>query len=144
MTAVLAQVLPGEMVHITTDPHTEPFWKAASHRRLVAPRCGGCGNFRLPPTPFCPTCQSRDVEWVTLSGAATVFSFTVVHAFPGAPDVTLVPAVVELPDAPGARLVSNIVEIDPADVHIGMRLQVDFSPIAGGWLLPVFRRAEAS
>lgn len=144
MSSVPAQVLPAETVHITTDPHTEPFWQAATQRRLVAPRCGACGTFRLPPTPFCPECQSREVDWVTLSGAATVFSFTVVHGFPGLPDVTLVPAVVDLPDAPGARLVSNIVDVDPADVHIGMRLQVDFSPIADGWLLPVFRPEGAS
>jgi uncharacterized protein len=50
-----------------------------------------------------------------------------------------VPAVLDLPDAPGARLVSNIVDIAPADVTIGMRVQVDFSPIADGWMLPIFR-----
>jgi len=48
---------------------------------------------------------------------------------------------VELADAPGARLVSNIVDIPPSDVWIGMSLRVDFSPIADGWLLPVFRPA---
>jgi uncharacterized OB-fold protein len=55
------------------------------------------------------------------------------------PDLVLVPAVLDLPDAPGARLVSNIVDIAPADVTIGMPVHVDFSPIADGWLLPVFR-----
>jgi hypothetical protein len=51
----------------------------------------------------------------------------------------LVPAILDLPDAPGARLVSNIVDVAPADVTIGMPVHVDFSPISGGWLLPVFR-----
>jgi len=55
------------------------------------------------------------------------------------PDMTLVAAVVDLPDAPGARLVSNIVDMAPADVSIGMPLRVAFSPIADGWMLPVFR-----
>ncbi|MFI0961325.1 Zn-ribbon domain-containing OB-fold protein [Streptomyces sp. NPDC021080] len=137
----MATALPSEQVRITTDPTTEPFWQAAKERRLVAPRCGACGHFRLPPTPYCPECQSAEVDWVELAGRAVVYSFAVVHGFPGLPDVTLVPAVVDLPDAPGARLVSNIVGVDPEAVEIGMELTVDFHPIADGWLLPVFRPA---
>jgi uncharacterized OB-fold protein len=101
MSARTATALPGDSVRITTDPHTEPFWQAAAENRLAAPRCGRCGTFRLPPTPFCPTCQSVEVDWVDLSGRATVFSFSVVHGFPGLPDITLVLAVLDLPDAPG-------------------------------------------
>jgi uncharacterized OB-fold protein len=137
-----ATTLPPELVHITTSPETAPFWEAAKERRLVAPRCGRCGHFRLPPTPFCPECQSTDIDWVTLSGRAEVFSFTVVHGFPGLPDLILVPVVVDLPDAPGARLVTNVIDIDPATVEIGMQLQVDYTPISDGYLLPVFRRAD--
>jgi uncharacterized OB-fold protein len=139
---VLATALPGETVHIATSPTTEPFWAAAKERRLVAPRCARCGHFRLPPTAYCPECQSKEVDWVTLSGRAEVYSFAVVHGYPGLPDLTLVPVVVDLPDAPGARLVSNVVDIDPAEVTIGMALTVDFHPIADGWLLPVFRKAQ--
>jgi hypothetical protein len=49
---------------------------------------------------------------------------------------------VDLPDAPSARLVTNIIDIAPTDVAIGMSLRVDFSPIADGWMLPVFRAAD--
>ncbi|HVV12692.1 Zn-ribbon domain-containing OB-fold protein [Amycolatopsis sp.] len=138
MTA-LATRLPGENVHIATDPYTEPFWQAAKEERLVAAKCGDCGTFRMPPTPFCPNCQSREVEWAQLSGRAVVFSFSVVHGFPGLPDITLVAAVLDLPDAPGARLVSNVVDVDPAKVEIGDEVEVVFSPIADGWKLPLFR-----
>lgn len=138
----LATALPSDVARITTDAVTEPFWQAARSRRLVAPRCTECGTFRLPPTPFCPECQSMSVEWPELSGRGTVYSFAVVHGFPGLPDLTIVPAVVELPDAPGARLVSNVVDIEPEDVRIGMELTVDFHPIRDGWLLPVFRRTQ--
>jgi uncharacterized OB-fold protein len=139
-----ATALPAELVHITTDPSTQPFWEAAKERRLVAPRCADCGTFRLPPTPFCPQCQSTNVDWVSLSGRAVIYSFSVVHGFPGLPDVVLVPVIVDLPDAPGARLISNVVDVDPAAVAIGMELQVDFTPISDGWLLPVFRAVEQS
>jgi uncharacterized OB-fold protein len=140
MTQSPAQALPGENVLISTDPYTEPFWQAAKEDRLVAPQCANCGHFRLPPTPFCPECQSMDVNWITLSGRAIVYSFAIVHGFPGLPDITLVPVVVDLPDAPGARLVSNVVDIDPDEVTIGMELDVTFTPIANGWRLPIFRR----
>jgi uncharacterized OB-fold protein len=136
-----ATALPGDSVKIAVDPATEPFWNAAKEHRLVAPQCAMCGHFRLPPTPFCPECQSTEVNWVVLAGEATVFSFAVVHGFPGLPDITLVPVVVDLPDAPGARLVSNVIDVAPEDVHIGMRLEVTFAPIAGGWELPLFRPA---
>ncbi|OBI44821.1 Zn-ribbon domain-containing OB-fold protein [Mycobacterium sp. E796] len=140
--ATLASTLPGEHVRIAVNKDTEPFWQAAKEGRLVAPQCAECNTFRLPPTPFCPNCQSTAVNWVQLSGDATVYSFAVVHGIPGAPELIVVPVVVDLPDAPGARLVSNVVDIAPADVTIGMALHVDFSPIADGWMLPVFRAAD--
>lgn len=135
----LAQALPGELVRITTNAHTEPFWEAAKQHRLVAPRCADCGAFRLPPSPFCGNCQSKRIDWTHLSGRATVYSFSIVRGFPGQPDLVIVAAVLELPDAPGARLVSSIVEVDPADVSIGVEVEVLFSPIADGWELPLFR-----
>ncbi|BBX17019.1 acyl dehydratase [Mycolicibacterium duvalii] len=141
--ATLAGTIPGEHIRIAVNASTEPFWTAAKERRLVAPQCGDCGTFRLPPTPFCPNCQSKAVNWIELSGAATVYSFAVVHGFPGLPDLTLVPAVLDLPDAPGARLVSNVVDVAPEEVKIGTRLHVDFTPITDGWLLPIFRVASA-
>lgn len=142
MSAGLAQALPGENVHITTNPDTEPFWEAAKADRLTALRCGSCGTFRMPPTPFCPTCQSKEKEWPTLSGRATVFSYSVVHGFPGLKDILLVAAVLDLEGAPGARLVSDIVDVDPDDVRIGMEVEVVFSPIADGWKLPLFRPVQ--
>lgn len=139
--AATATALPADFVKIAVDPSTEPFWQAARERRLVAPRCADCGTFRLPPTPFCPSCQSTAVDWTELSGRATVYTYTVVSGFPGLPDITLVPVVVDLPDAPGARLVSNVIGVDPAEVAIGTELTVDFHPVSDGWLLPVFRVA---
>src|ERR1700728_308390 len=135
----LATAIPGEHVRIAMNKDTEPFWQAAKARRLVAPPCAHGGTFRLPPTPCCPNCQSKNVNWVDLSGDAIVYSFAVVHGFPGMPDLVLVPAVLDLPDAPRARPVSNLVDVAPADVTIGMPVHVDFSPISDGWLLPVFR-----
>jgi hypothetical protein len=130
-------------VRISTNAITEPFWQAAKRSRLAVPRCADCGHFRMPPTPFCPNCQSENVDWATLHGSAVLFSFAIVNRspFPDVPDFTYVPAIVDLPDAPAARLVSNIVDADVSDIHIGMRLQVAFHPISDGWQVPVFRPA---
>jgi uncharacterized OB-fold protein len=68
-----------------------------------------------------------------------VFSFAVVHGYPGLRNITLVPAVLDLAGAPGARSVSPLVGVDPEQVHIGMTVYVDFTPISGDWMLPVFR-----
>ncbi|CAA0137587.1 Uncharacterised protein [Mycolicibacterium vanbaalenii] len=139
--STLASTIPGEHIHISVDDCTAPFWTAAKERRLSAPRCGDCGRFRMPPTPFCPQCQSRAMDWVDLTGAATVYSYAVVRGLPQFPDLVLVAAVLDLPDAPGARIVSNVVDVAPEEVSIGMHVEVDFMPIADGWLLPAFRPA---
>jgi hypothetical protein len=68
-----------------------------------------------------------------------VFSFSVVHGVPGLPDLTLVAIIVDLDGASGVHLVSNLVDVDPVDVSIGMDVQVDFTPVADGYELPIFR-----
>jgi uncharacterized OB-fold protein len=143
MTQPLSRALPGEHVHITTDPWTEPFWQAAKDGRLVAAQCAQCQTFRMPPTPFCPNCQSQKTEWPQLSGRGTVYSFAVCNRspFPGVEDFVYIPVVVELDDAPGVRLVSDLVGIDPATVTIGMAVAVDWNPITEGWQQPIFRAA---
>ena len=141
MTAKHAVAIPGDHVRISTSVVTEPFWRAAQQRKLVACRCSDCGRFRMPPTPFCPHCQSKHVEWPALAGNGTVYSFAVCERspFPDVADFTYVPVIVDLDDAPGARLISNIVDIEPHAVAIGMRVRVDWSPIQDGWLWPIFR-----
>ncbi|SHN40004.1 Zn-ribbon domain-containing OB-fold protein [Cryptosporangium aurantiacum] len=137
--AGLAQALPAEHVRIATNPDTEPFWEAAKENRLVACACGSCGAFRMPPTPFCPSCRSKAKNWVELSGRATVFSYSIVHGYPGIKDIVIAAAVLDLEGAPGARLVSDIIDVDPDDVHIGLGVEVVFSPVADGWKLPLFK-----
>ncbi len=138
-----ATAIPGDHITITTDPSTEPFWQAAKEHRLTACQCRRCGAFRMPPSPFCPECQSPAIEWPTLPGTGTVFSFAICtrSPYPDVPDFTYVPVVVDLDGAPGARLVSNIVGLPADDVAIGMKVRVDWNPIQEGWVLPIFRRA---
>ncbi|MDB5969925.1 MAG: hypothetical protein JWQ90_2375 [Hydrocarboniphaga sp.] len=144
MSVTLSIAVPGDHIAISTNPATEPFWQAARERRLTACQCGSCGAFRMPPTPFCPKCQSKQLQWPTLPGTATIYSYVVCtrSPYPDVADFVYVPIVVDLDGAPGTRLVSNLVGVDPATVAIGQRVQVEWNPIQDGWLLPVFRLAD--
>ena len=76
---------------------------------------------------MCPSCHSRDVDSVAVSGKATVVSYTVNH-MPWVPDlpVPYVLAAVELDEQPGLRLSTEIINIDPDAVFIGMSVKVIF------------------
>lgn len=136
-----ARVLPGEQLHITTSTDTEAFWEAAKEHRLTACQCGKCGHFRMPPTPVCPECSSFEVQWPTLPGTGTVFSYAICNRNPanGEPYV-YVPVVVDLDGAPGARLIANVTGCDAEDVKIGMKVTVEWTPIQDGWVMPNFRK----
>lgn len=137
-----ARLLPGNQIRITTNPDTEPFWQAAKERRLTACQCGACGHFRMPPTAVCPECGSREKNWPTLPGTATVFSYVVCNKNPATgEDYVYVPVVVDLDDAPGARLNANLTGVDADDVRIGMKVAVEWTSIQDDWVLPNFRKA---
>jgi len=137
-----ARALPGDQIAITTNPDTEPFWLAAKEHRLTACQCADCGHFRMPPSPYCPECQSTAKQWPTLPGTATVFSFAICTKNPkNGEDYVYVPIVVDLDGAPGVRLNANVSGCDAEDVHIGMKVTVDWTPIKDGWVLPNFTKA---
>lgn len=135
-------VLPPEVVNLSPNVWTEPFWRAAAEHRLVVPRCTACGTYRLPPSPFCFACRSQDVEWVEHPGTGTIYSFTVIrHAvIPQVRDaLPLVAAVVELPGTGGCRLVGNVVDAEPEAVEVGAEVAVDWYDVREGTTVPVFR-----
>lgn len=134
-----ARALPGEQIAISTNPDTEPFWEAAKEHRLTACQCGDCGQFRMPPSPYCPNCLSKNKNWPDLPGTGTVFSFAICSKNPAnGEDYVYVPAVIDLDGAPDARLVTNLAGVDADDVAIGMKVKVDWNPIKDGWVLPIF------
>ncbi len=109
-----------------------PFIDALKEHRFVVPKCSNCGDYNWVPYPACRTCLSEDQVWTDVSGDAHVFSFTVVHRGPGAfdADVPYVVALAKLVEQPRPCLVlGNLVNIDPADVQVGMPIQVAFQDI---------------
>lgn len=121
------------------DDVTRPFWDACARRELRFQQCDGCGNWWLPPSVACSRCWAAETQWVRAAGEGTVFSFAVYRrAYHPAfkPLLPYVVAVIEL--AEGPRLVSNVVGVPPEDVHVGMRVRLEFQETEG-IPLPVFR-----
>jgi uncharacterized OB-fold protein/acyl dehydratase len=114
------------------------WWEGVKAGKLRIQRCGGCGTLRHPPRPMCPRCQSLDWDTVESSGKGVVYSFVVSH-YPQVPafDYPLAIGLIELEE--GTRLVSNVIDIDPADVHVGMPVEVVFEAVDDDWTLPLFR-----
>jgi uncharacterized OB-fold protein len=152
MAGDFGELTPGVFPTILKDPHanptTEPFWDAAKEDRLSVPRCTTCGTFRLPPSPFCFECQSRDVDWVELPGTGSIYSFTVVR-HPLHPDLAdccpYVSGVVELDgtQGAGARMLVNIIDVDPDQVRIGDRVEIVWEHVNEDMTSFRFRPVEA-
>lgn len=130
---------PGPVV---TDDNAV-FWDAAAAGRLVAQGCRACGRLRHPPRPMCPDCHSLEVEVTDLSGRGSLHSFAILH-HPQHPafDYPVLVALVDLDE--GVRIVSNLVGVDPADIEIGMPVQVEFEARGTDHAVPVFRPSTAA
>jgi hypothetical protein len=135
---------PDELIALTPDAWTAPFWDAAAQHRLVVPRCTACGTYRFPPTPFCWRCQAQTVDWVERPGHGTVYSFTVVW-HPLLPDladsVPYAPAVVALDDTDGIRVVGAVRDADTTAVRIGLPVDLVWRDVRDGVTVPTWRPA---
>jgi uncharacterized protein len=110
----------------------EEFLTGLAERRFLVPKCQDCGDYNWPPYPACRTCLSESLRWTHVSGAGTLFSFTVVHRGPGAfgAEVPYVIALGELAEQPRPCLVlANLVDIAPDDVRVGMAIEIAFQDI---------------
>jgi uncharacterized OB-fold protein len=123
-----------------TDDATRRFWDAARQGTLVVVRCRPCGEPFFYPRPFCPHCWSQDVEWLEMSGRATLYTYSIVHQNdlpPFRDRVPYVAAIVDLDEGP--RMMTNIVDCPFEDLKVGMKLMVRFEALSDEFALPMFR-----
>lgn len=104
------------------------------------PVCNACETPYFPPRPFCPACGSRDVDYVTVSGRGTLYSYIISHMPTPGFEPPFAIAVVELEEGP--RMMANIVGCaqTPEALVLDMPLEVCFE-VRGGVRLPCFRPA---
>jgi uncharacterized protein len=124
-------------------PVTQPYWDALDRHELTVQRCADCRSHVFYPRPSCPSCGSRGLEWVRVSGRATLHSYVIMHVpAPGfESDVPYVIAIVELEEGP--RMMTNLraVAPDPGALALDMPLEVTFES-RDGRTLPMFRPAR--
>jgi uncharacterized OB-fold protein len=124
------------------SPDTDFFWEGVARRELRIQRCAACGRLRHPPGPMCPHCHSLEWDFALSCGRGRVHSYVVAHHPPIPPfQYPNLIALVEL--AEGTRLVSNLLGVGPAEVEIGMPVEVEFAEVEPELWLPLFRPARA-
>jgi uncharacterized OB-fold protein len=117
------------------DDKNRAFWTGGENGELRFWRCQACGYWLHPPVPRCPMCLSKERAVESVSGDATLHTFTVNHQpwYPNL-DPPYVIAIVALPEQDGLRLTTGIVGCEIDDVRIGMPLHVVFEHYEDVWL----------
>ncbi len=123
--------------------NSEEFYLWCRRGDLRFQRCTECQAWRHVPREMCAKCGSADWKWVKSRGKGTVFTWTVVER-PMHPafvdDVPYAPVVIEMDE--GVRIVSEVIDCEPADLEIGMRVEVVFAKVSDEVTLPKFRRIK--
>ena len=119
------------------------WWDACDEGKILIQRCSDCGTLRHPPRPMCGECQSMEWDSIESTLEGEVLSYTELNhpRIPGY-QYPLVCVVVKLRE--GTNLVANIVGCDPADVHIGMKVQGKVEQVDEKTMLPQFYPAAES
>jgi hypothetical protein len=129
------------------DPVSASYWDSAKEGRLTVQGFEGLDVLQHPPSPVPeiigggPPLERAVPIAVEVSGRGTLFSFTILRqAFhPGFVDaIPMMIGLTELDDAPGVRILTNIVDAAPAELWIGMPMEVVFES-RGEMALPQFR-----
>ena len=126
---------------------TRGFWQAAERHELQLPCCQGCGQLNWYPSPQCRYCKSESLSWSSVSGRATLFSWSHVtralfKAYSSKAPYTT--GLVALEEDPRVRLVTLLVDCDPAALRIDMPVEVvfrtlEFPDVQGSVIAPMFR-----
>ena len=122
------------------SPYDGPMWDSIQAGALALQRCSASGRLRYPPGPVDPETLSAEYTWETLSGRATLLSWTTFHrqylpAFP-APHTVVVIRLEE-----GPIMVSCVApEFAPALVMDGPVVLV-YGDHPDGYRIPMIRPA---
>jgi uncharacterized protein len=129
----------------TPQPESDHYWERAKAHELWLMHCDDCGATYFYPRAICPQCFSRNTRWIQSSGRGTLYAFSIAERPPRPAfqdRVPFVAAIVELDG--GARIPTNLVEVapDPAQIRIGMAVEVVFDDVTPAITLPKFRPAR--
>ncbi|WP_010540203.1 bifunctional MaoC family dehydratase N-terminal/OB-fold nucleic acid binding domain-containing protein [Dietzia alimentaria] len=120
----------GKVMRPSVSQDTRFFWDGvAAHELRIQKREDG--SLQHPPVPALWKDKTEQTDYVVASGRGTVFSFVTHHAprVPGRTRFPFVIALVELSE--GVRMLGELRDVDPAEVTIGMEVEVEFLDMPG-------------
>ena len=106
------------------------FFIELENRRFLATRCPECRKVYAPPRPLCPNCLAV-TDWVELSGAGELKTWSVLHFSPGSNDdvrALETPYILAYVLLDGAdTLFPHLLKAPLDQVEMGMRVRVAWS-----------------
>lgn len=124
--------------HPAINQDTAFFWDGLKQKELRIQQCTQCQKLQHPPVVRCPSCGSYELSHIVACGKAHLYSF-VEPQKPVMPFMQYPYAVGLVELAEGTRLICNIVDCPPAQLKIGMPLQLDIQWVDETLALPMFK-----
>jgi uncharacterized OB-fold protein len=111
-------------------PTSRPFWDGLADGVVRLQHCTACDGWVFYPRSRCSHCLADALEWREVSGAATLYSWTVCERAPSPHFAAWTPyvlAVVEL--AEGVRMTTLLEGADPDTIRAGLPLVPVFTEL---------------
>lgn len=108
-------------------PTTKPFWDALAEHKIRIQYSPSSGRYVFYPRVLAPGTLADDLQWQEISGAGTLYTFTVAYRAVAPHFAEHVPqllAVVQWDEGP--RFATEIVNAEPAQLTVGMRVSPVF------------------
>lgn len=121
---------------------TLQFWESLKQGKVLATKCKKCGKLYFPPVADCSECLASDMEWIELSGEATIETFTHVVIRPTTfqPEKPYTVAIGKLKE--GVRVLAWLTGFKLSEVKVGMKAKLVAKTTAEGNLTYEFTRSE--
>ena len=108
-------------------PTTQPYWDALAQHTIRIQYSPSAQRYVFYPRVLAPGTLVDDLEWREISGAASLYTYTVAYR-PVAPhfagDIPQIIAVAQWDEGP--RFATEIVNADPSELRVGMRIRPVF------------------
>lgn len=108
-------------------PTAQPFWDALAQHKIRIQYSPSTDSYVFYPRVLAPGTLADDLEWREISGAGSLYTYTVAYR-PVAPhfaqDVPQILAVVKWDEGP--HFSTEIVNADPSALSVGMRVKPVF------------------
>lgn len=126
-------------------PATQPFWDGLKAHQVRLQCCADCAKWIFYPRLRCPHCASSRLEWHTVGGTGTLYTFTVARV-PTLPEFSdempQLLAVIALDQGP--HINTTIVGVAPEALKVGHRMRPVFDERPGSVVLLRYTPVEAA